>query len=168
MTVLFDGEMPVQYRYIYLHPANDDQPDGFGRDGQLNGLCGASIPGALSMTTGLHSGEVPLRVEALDAEPEVGDRWEEVVEVSFSSDVTDLTLASFEHFEPVALPAPGTYRVRFSASGMDEASETDWRDAGEPVIDRYLLQLWPAPAAPDRILRQTSRSAAYWHGSTSQ
>lgn len=30
-------------------------------------------------------------------------------------------------------------------------------------IDRYLLQLWPAPMAPDAILRQTSEHAAYWH-----
>ena len=33
----------------------------------------------------------------------------------------------------------------------------------EPLVDRYLLQFWPAPAAPDRIIRQTSASAAYWH-----
>jgi hypothetical protein len=29
--------------------------------------------------------------------------------------------------------------------------------------DHYLLQFWPAPPAPDRIVKQTSASAAYWH-----
>jgi hypothetical protein len=31
------------------------------------------------------------------------------------------------------------------------------------VVDFYLLQFWPAPIAADRILRQTSQAAAYWH-----
>ncbi|MFI6375970.1 hypothetical protein [Streptomyces sp. NPDC050546] len=34
---------------------------------------------------------------------------------------------------------------------------------GEPQLDRYLLQFWPAPPGPDRILKQTSLSAAHWH-----
>jgi hypothetical protein len=33
----------------------------------------------------------------------------------------------------------------------------------EPPLDRYLLQLWPAPPAPDAVIRETSRYAAYWH-----
>lgn len=34
---------------------------------------------------------------------------------------------------------------------------------GEPLRDRYLVQLWPAPAALDTVVRETSESAAYWH-----
>ncbi len=33
----------------------------------------------------------------------------------------------------------------------------------EQTPDAYLLQFWPAAPAPDRILRQTSPRAAYWH-----
>ena len=33
----------------------------------------------------------------------------------------------------------------------------------ETDADRYLLQFWPAPPAPDRVVRQTSFRAAYWH-----
>ena len=36
--------------------------------------------------------------------------------------------------------------------------------AGEDeVVDAYLLQFWPAPAGPGRIVRQTTEIAAYWH-----
>jgi len=72
-------------------------------------------------------------------------------------------LAAFDDFEPVALPAPGSYRVRLSASGMDEAHEADFRTPEEPEIDRYLVQLWPAPERPDEILGQGGM-AAYSHG----
>jgi hypothetical protein len=47
--------------------------------------------------------------------------------------------------------------------GLDEARDgVVMQD--EPLIDRFLLQFWPAPGAPDAILRQTSRQAGYWHG----
>jgi hypothetical protein len=32
-----------------------------------------------------------------------------------------------------------------------------------PWPGSVLLQLWPAPPAPDRIVCQTSAHAAYWH-----
>ncbi|SDH18624.1 hypothetical protein [Pseudonocardia oroxyli] len=45
---------------------------------------------------------------------------------------------------------------------MDAASDGS-RSQDDPVLDRYLIQLWPAPPAPDAVLRRTSRTAAYWH-----
>jgi hypothetical protein len=41
--------------------------------------------------------------------------------------------------------------------------ELDTTEEGEAAPDRYLLQLWPAPEAPDVLVRQTSAIAAYWH-----
>ncbi|MEV7579163.1 hypothetical protein ACIRUY_27950 [Streptomyces erythrochromogenes] len=46
---------------------------------------------------------------------------------------------------------------------MDEGQRLDTRLSGEPPADRYLLQFWPEPPRADRVLRQTSRKAAYWH-----
>jgi hypothetical protein len=54
------------------------------------------------------------------------------------------------------------YRVRYCATGMDQAREKDTRVDG-PRLDSYLLQFWPAPPAPDRVLKQTAAIAAYWH-----
>jgi hypothetical protein len=34
----------------------------------------------------------------------------------------------------------------------------------EEPVDFYSLAFWPAEAAPDCIIKQTSEIAAYWHG----
>jgi len=52
------------------------------------------------------------------------------------------------------------YRVRYCAAGMDAARERHTRSIDQLELDGYLLQLWPAQSAPDRILRQTSSIAA--------
>jgi hypothetical protein len=112
----------------------------------------------LAFTTGLHTGELPVRVEVHDHEPGVDPVWQEVEEVPFTPAGPDVVLALWDG---VAFPLEleeHDYRVRFSGFGFD--NETDG------VVDppeRYLVQFWPAPPAPDRVLRQTSEMAAYWH-----
>ena len=165
MQVLFDGEMHVAYGFLHLLPPNTDFVDLiFARGGQANGLCGAAQPGVLAMTTGLHTGSVPVRVEALDRAPSSLGLWEEVVEVPLTAGTTQYWLAAFDSGVEVTLPATGSYRVRWSATGMQEAHDGQQvRMDGDPGLDRYLLKLWPAPPAPDAVLRQTSEIAAYWH-----
>lgn len=63
---------------------------------------------------------------------------------------------------PLDLPAR-SYRVRFSAKRMDLANSVDSLPNDAPPIDSYLLTFWPAPPAPDRIVKVTSRTAAQWH-----
>lgn len=134
------------------------------RGGQVNGLCGAAVPGLLFLTTGLHTGGVEVTVEVLDAPAPVGDTWEDVVEVSFrpATDSVHLVQWAGEKSWPLTLERID-YRVRYCASGMDRAHAEDTRLAGEPLLDRYLLQLWPATAAADVVVRQTSACATYWH-----
>ena len=164
MTVLLDTDVHVHYRFLWLATADDPLPEGDPRAGQSNGLCGAAAPGALGMVTGLHTGPVPLRVEALEAAPDLDDVWEDVVEVSFFAPTPSYMLSAFEEFHELLLPQAGHLRARWSARGMDAAREADTRMDDEPALDAYLLQLWPAAPAPGVILRQTSAAAAYWHG----
>jgi hypothetical protein len=70
-------------------------------------------------------------------------------------------LHGFQSQYEFSLPK-GDYRVRYCARGMDEGQDGDTLVDGDPV-DFYLLQFWPGTASPDRILRQTSAAAAYWH-----
>jgi hypothetical protein len=133
------------------------------RIGQVNGLVGAAVPGQLSLITGLHTGRVPLVIRWHATEPPIGDDWEEVVEVSFQPSRTDLLLTSFQDSFELRLPVLQSLRARYCASGMDAARDADTVMDDEPTIDRYLLQLWPAPPAPDTVVRQTSDIAAYWH-----
>jgi hypothetical protein len=51
---------------------------------------------------------------------------------------------------------------------MDAANEADVRMDGEPALDRYILQLWPAPPAPDAVLQRGSEQAEYWHSVTTK
>ena len=157
MTVLFDGEIHVHYRFINLTVFGELSDLSHASGGQRNGLCGAAEPGALAMITGLHTGSVPFTMTWHETEPPLTDDWEEVAEVPFEAASHDVTLSAFEDGHQVRLPATGSLRARYCASGMEEATDQD------APVDRYLLQLWPAPPAPDTILRETSRSAAYWH-----
>jgi hypothetical protein len=50
----------------------------------------------------------------------------------------------------------GGYRIRVHARGRDTAPDLV---ALEPV-EWYLIQVWPAPPAPERVLRQTDRYGA--------
>jgi len=47
---------------------------------------------------------------------------------------------------------------------MDAGNTADTIVDGEEPVDAYALWFWPAPNAPDRVLRQASEVAAYWHG----
>jgi hypothetical protein len=164
MTVLLDITVHVHYGFLWFTAVDNPFPQGDPRAGQANGLCAAAIPGTLHMVTGLHTGSVPVRIEAFDVAPVLDDTWEEIVEGSFHAVDRSYQLAAFEEFHDVALPYAGDLRARWSARGMDAARDADTRLEDEPPLDAYLLQLWPAALAPGAVLRQTSAAAAYWHG----
>ncbi|MGW7522453.1 hypothetical protein [Streptomyces sp. NPDC054783] len=161
-----EGEVHVHYGQLYV----ESDPDSYGPDlaeafaGQCSGLCGAAIPGTLWLTTGLHTGDVGFTAEVHDEAPPLDPDWEDVVEVSFRpvSDSTALVLWGGEGSWELDLEKTD-YRVRYCAKGMDAASDEDTRLDGEPQLDCYLLQFWPAPPVPDRVVRQSSRTAVYWH-----
>jgi hypothetical protein len=165
MPVLFEGSIPVHYGFLYLHGTGGTPDLDASRGGQVNGLCGAADPAGLTLITGLHTGEVPVTVEALEAVPDLDERWEDVVEVSFRPTTTELLLSAFQDSVEVSLPRLVGLRVRYSGRGMDQARAADTRMAGEPELDRYLLQLWPDEVVrADEVVRQTSQIAGYWHG----
>ncbi|MFF1452124.1 hypothetical protein ACFVYF_28890 [Streptomyces sp. NPDC058274] len=166
MRTPVEGEVHVHYGQIYV----ESDPDSFGPGlaeafaGQRAGLCGAATPGALWLTTGLHTGNVGFTIEVHDRAPSLDVVWEDVVEVSFRpvSAVSSLVEWAGEDSWELGLERTD-YRVRYCARGMDAARAEDTRLSGEPQLDCYLLQFWPAPPAPDRVLRQTSAVAAYRH-----
>ncbi|WP_229069011.1 hypothetical protein [Actinoplanes sp. DH11] len=163
VEVLLDTPVHVHYGFLSLSEADTDpgDPDD-ARRGQVNGLCGASIPGVLHLKTGLHTGTVQVRVELHTDAPRLDGGWQDVVEVLFSTQADELVLAAFDTVHgPVDLP-PGNYRARFCGADMQRGHDLDTA-AGDDPVDRYLLQFWPA-AGVDRIVRQGSEVAAYWHG----
>ncbi|MFT7871104.1 MULTISPECIES: hypothetical protein [Amycolatopsis] len=166
MRTVVHGDVHVHYGQIYVH---DEEREPFEGDlhacfaGQRNGLCGAAVPGTLFLITGLHTGEVGFTAEVHSSEPPDGG-GEDVVEASFRAlGRTVLVTWGGGAWWDLEL-TPGDYRVRYSGTAMDAGRERDTRLGGEPRLDSYLLQFWPAPAAPDVVVRETSAIAAYWHG----
>ena len=161
VRTLMSGAAWADYGQLYVESGGDalEMDKCFG--GQANGLCGGAVPGTLFLITGTDVGEVDFTVELHDQPPAVGEEWEDVVEVSFRPG-GPVVLCTWAHENSWSLDAlePIDHRVRYCVVGMDDA-----RGGGspEPSRERYLLQFWPAPPEPDRIVRQTSEHAAYWH-----
>jgi hypothetical protein len=157
------GPVWVHYGQVYVESGREfpDMAECFGS--QRNGLCGAAVPGFLFLITGLHTGEVGFTVELHEEPPPADEGWQEIVEASFRP-VGRAVLAgwAYQWHRPLDL-AEASCRVRYCAMGMDEGRELDTKLDGEPEVDRYLLQFWPAPPEPDAVIKQTSETAAYWH-----
>lgn len=163
--VLMDQVVETDYGQFDLVWADDYGFDGdFDRffAGQLNGLVGASSGEGLYMNLARRSGGSPVRIVLLDDSPALDESWEDVVEVSVSVPAgSDPSWTAWAEMQggPLDLP-PGDYRVRVSAKGRDAGREGEFADG---PVDRYLVELWPAPAAPDAIIRAASTDADYWH-----
>ncbi|MCI3927878.1 hypothetical protein [Streptomyces sp. AN091965] len=167
MRTVYDGELRVHYRQFYVESRLDisREEEIAHCAGQSNGLCGAANPGNLFLTTGLHTGRVGLTVEVHETEPSLDDQWEEIVEVSFRPASAETAVVPWGDGAVCSLDLPVTdYRVRYCGRGMDVTPDDELSvlDDG-PVIDHYLLQFWPAEPAADQVIKQTTRSAAYWH-----
>jgi hypothetical protein len=168
VKVLFSGEVYVDLGQFFVESeekVNDGRYDLFqafiGQEGV--GLCGCATDGMLMLLTGLMYGDVGLTVEVHDSRPAPDETWEDIVEVPFrpASEHTMLEQWNGKDSWELALERRD-YRVRYSGTGMDAAHSQNNRDEGQPQADRYLLQFWPAPPEPARVLKQTSCQAENW------
>ena len=121
--------------------------------------------GFLFLVTGLRTGEVGSVVELLGESAPLDDGWVDIVGVSFRAAGRAALVAWGEQWSLPLDLAEVAYRVRCCGAGMDEARDQTRMD-GDAELDRYLLQFWPAPARPDRVVKQTGATVAYWHPST--
>jgi hypothetical protein len=159
-AVVFHGTVDVAYSRFYLR---DRAYRPIVTMGSLAGLVTVR-PLELVLVTGTQYGPVGCTVVVSGRDPggEL-DRYEDVEEVAFASPTGMLALAEWGRAHPRApdlelFAGPGTYRVRYHARRMDQAG-----DAEEGlVVDDYLLQIWPAPAAPRVRLKVTSAFGRYW------
>jgi hypothetical protein len=129
--------------------------------GQINGWVGAGVVGALHVVLARRSGGSAVRIELWEDEPPQGG-WEDVVEVSTTfhgDEAIEWETWAGVSVGAIAVP-PATYRVRVSAHGRDDGRDGEF---AEGIVDRYLMQLWPAAAAPDQIIRTSSADADYWN-----
>lgn len=167
MELIFDGSLNVSHHSASLE---SDETGFMGWEGslqgQVNGLCGAAVSGFLSFATGLHSGSVGFRVELHDSQPELDPQWEDVVEVSYLPSTPEIALNGLLGDNAFRTEIPvRQYRLRYSGKNLDAAREVDSTMTGDPIVDRFLIQMWPDDGPrQDEILKQTSSFADYWHG----
>ncbi|MGA4541343.1 hypothetical protein ACPA54_15280 [Uniformispora flossi] len=165
MRTVFDGDVDVAYMSMYVD-ARDDWARSLGSavGGQENGICGAAEPGHLQLITGMHTGHVRLTIEIHDTAPALDDHWEDIVEVSFAPETATVSVNQWGGGTPCEFAlAAAPHRVRYCATGMDAGNDMNVLLSGEPHVDSYLLQFWPAAEEPDQVLKLTSKQAAYWH-----
>lgn len=156
---VFDGVIGVLDGQFWIASDPDDiGPDMFAAFvGQRNGLLGAAEEGQLRLITGKADGDVGFAVHVVESEPGLDDSWEDCVEVSFSPRTPAVGFFDWDFNVVFEIPLGAqAYRVRYAGRAMD---------AGQigTEMDTYALWFWPAPAAPDAVVKQTSGSAAYWH-----
>jgi hypothetical protein len=152
-----EGAVDPDYFQFYLttrsgsHAASE--VTGAGYEAHLE----ACSPGFIYVGTLKKYSPIPIRVEVHDVEPESSpEAWQHVVEDSFVGDgVLDVLSWPDEPAFRVATPV-GTLRVRAQWAGLEAGLAEGMRDDGSS--DEHLeLRIWPAPAAPRRVLR-------WWHG----
>jgi hypothetical protein len=164
----YDDEFVVEEGVWYLGEADDyPQLDG-AFAGQTNGLLGAHARGGVWIDGPALYGKYAVRIEAFDQRPRVPEWCEDVVEVSYNHTGNALSMGSFETWTDPLLVEPGTYRIRYCASGLDATVEETAEDEFDGddyrlYSSRHLFQLWPAPAAPDEVVRSTSEFARAEH-----
>jgi hypothetical protein len=112
----------------------------------------ATAPGVIGIGT-VRNMNVAVTVEIHDSEPlEDLSAFDHVVEGSLSVRGNRIVVAGCTDYFPDAARyeiAPGIYRARISCQGLDTLSEN-----GVEGMDRYRVQLWPAPLIEPTVIKQ--------------
>lgn len=67
MRTVVDGQVWLSHSHGYVTSGGEEYPEPVTScSGQVNGLCGAAVPGSLLIVTGLHTGDVPMTAEVHD------------------------------------------------------------------------------------------------------
>ncbi|MCZ4557914.1 hypothetical protein O4215_20335 [Rhodococcus maanshanensis] len=100
----------------------------------------------LVVTTGTSLGAVGFRAEEHSAQPPTqATGWEQCQEVSARFEAGEVILRDLDANQILLadslISCPGRYRIRLYATGRDSGVEL--QEAGDDLVERYLMQLWP-------------------------
>lgn len=111
----------------------------------------------LVVLTGAYSAPIEVRVQtsAVPLAP-LGMEWEDVVELSVrSSGALEIVELMGEPQARVVIQ-PGWHRLRVVAQGRDDGERRGEAGPRAKVLERFLIQAWPAPPAEGVTVRATS------------
>jgi hypothetical protein len=138
----------------------EDLPDLSAR-GDFDGITTKTSAG-ITINTGCKVGDVNVTVQAhtspIAFDP---DEWEGIDEVSIETTSGQIKIWAPEEgtddFGNAAVAGPGHYRVRVCARGRDIYPDI----AAEETVEYYLIQIWPEPESPSKLVKLTDRRYAY-------
>lgn len=165
---LYSGTINVDYGQFYIDYDYDEDDEGLIPpevfDGQENGLCGSAFQGRLFFVVGPQFGAINIEVQLFSEEPPLDHSFEEIVEVSTEiSKKVMLCEWGFEDTYPLNIPID-TYRVRYSIVGMDKEYDENEEEFEIPIAgQKYRIQFWPCATRKDKVIKVSSKNAAYWH-----
>jgi hypothetical protein len=154
-----NGLVPVQYHQFEI--SDEDGPAATDLEREHNGLVRVA-DGAITVMTGIHTGDVDLTVTLHAAQPTPDSgAWQEIVEISAHSASGELMVRAImddldEELPALSFNGPGDYRLRIHARGRDTAVDL----APDEVTEWYLIQAWPAPTQEVTVLRQSDTYGA--------
>ncbi|MEU9556482.1 hypothetical protein [Streptomyces fumanus] len=149
-----NGLVPVQYHQFAI--SDEDGPAGPTLGRRHNGLVQVT-DGALTVLTGIHTGDVDVTVSLHHSPPPPDSgTWQEIVEISARSASGALMVHGImddldEDLLVLSFDGPGDYRLRLHARGRDTAVDL----APDSITEWYLIQVWPAPTHEAIVLRRT-------------
>ncbi|MBT2212426.1 hypothetical protein [Actinomadura sp. NEAU-AAG7] len=116
-----------------------------------------TVPGFGILYTGIEYGRCSITVVTEEGDPGCQESsWVDIVEVSFLSLSGTLHISEWgggkAHDLPPLAAGPGTYRLRYCASGP----------SGDPMepSDTFIMQFWPQPPAPSTVVKAGSPNTA--------
>lgn len=143
--------------------------DGLIPDGTGDGLV---VPGriGLKILTGTTYGQVGLRVEIRNREPELpAADWTEVSDLSFHLRTGPLLVGTLMDGPEVDCPdlaanGRGWYRLRIAARGRDDGPRWGPPPGPESPREHYLIAVWAAPRAPSAVHRRSDQTGRSFRG----
>jgi hypothetical protein len=149
--LLHEGDLMADYFQIYVRDQNHPDLPADYRTEAIDGRLTMGPHAAILYTA--RNMPVPVTVEWHDVKPPPAlERYQHVVEGSFTCPSGTLILAGLTDYDPTATRMavdPGPLGIRANISGLDTISED-----GLHGCDSYLLQLWPGiESAGPRILK---------------
>ncbi len=152
------GEVDADYSQIELHPGDGGVAALEGDVGLANGEFGELVV----LTVAREYGPAHVEVQVLAAEPAPDPAWDAAVELSLrTGEGMRVTGWSGVGLVPVPVPADVGVRLRYVVIGGQATKDGAW-DGTRSGPDGYLVQVWPAPEEPPRVVASTSPWSQYW------
>jgi len=168
---IYSGPLGIGYGQFYIDYLDEDKGTPLldeAMENQTNGLCGEVDHGELVFIAGIQVGIIHLEVHMYDIEPALDESFQDIVDVSTQFSKPPI-LCEWAHDDTHELKIPnGTYRIRYCINGLDIDPDCYDEDDQPFKHQKYLIQIWPSPLAPDQIIKNETETGLYWHNASKE